>query len=516
MSDNSKPSNAQTNNTIATENQIAPSFTQIIRNKQGHDTGEAQEAGSFDASQVELIDRIVLKITKDWVRRDKRYFRVSDTSEGYALDDVKHVLATTIPEAFRGEDITEDIIREAFRIAMVEKHSDPSRKVPTWSGKSECRPGLFDSVVFDDGFGTVNTWICPAYRLIAESEASTRLFDLFLERTLPEEQDRFLFKNWLAWVLQNEARKPGWAIILYSRSKGTGKSTLIALLDQLFGDHNSFNCKSVDDVTGRFAAPIFEKKFISIEEVKLQQGTKNANAMKTFITESKVAVERKGLNMRQIQQCACFVMTTNHLPTWLEAGERRFLVIEMDHEGHSHGPKKEEFSKFISLFKQAYMSDERGLARLYNGLMKHKIPDSFNPFLLPFDQLNSPVMQLINSSSSEVQKDRLEELLNKENVRAISQDDLCRKAGTELRITDNRLKHLMHELGWRSEKKKWGGADYLRIIWLSPGCSMRNGKVRDSGQQPVQISDLTGFVQQDIEIISSATDQEPATNMEDY
>lgn len=414
--------------------------------------------------RAKLLDNIIKYISHNFLRRDGRYFLATDTSESYSASDIKHVLATTLPEKFASEHLSPDLIKEAYQTAIVAKHSDPERKVPVWNGKSECRPGQFGSFVFDQGFASINTWICPAYRLGQEVRPNTWHLDVFLARIMPHDQDRVLFKDWLAWCLQNETCKPGWAVFLYSSNKGTGKSTLIELVSQLFGEANSFNCKTVEDVTGRFAAPVFEKKLITIEEVKLQPGTRQANAMKTFITEKKVPVERKGMTMRQIEQSAVFMMTSNHFPSWIEEGERRFFVIEVDHSGHSHGEEREKFVRFIKLFKGIVLENEHALAAIYEGLMTHEVSPEFNPHSLPFERIDTPVMRKLQSASSEVLRDRLEEMLASEDIKAIPQEDLCRLASERIGLAPNRVRHLMFGLGWASEKRKWGGKDYNRTM----------------------------------------------------
>ncbi len=42
-------------------------------------------------------------------------------------------------------------------------------------------------------------------------------------------------------------------------------------------------------------------------------------------------------------------MTTNHLPTWLEEADRRFFILNFDHEGYNNGGK--DYEKFVGLVK---------------------------------------------------------------------------------------------------------------------------------------------------------------------
>lgn len=462
-----------------------------------------QNKNALTEEEVKLADDITLYISRTFLRRDKRYYRASDTSESYSLDDVQHVLVASLPKVFEGRGVNERVIRAAMKTALNDKHSDPQRKVPIFSGKSVCIPGAYNSVIFDEGFASRNTWISPAYRHLENVEPSTRMLDVFLKRTMPHEQDRELFKNWLAWCLQNEDQKPTWAIILFSNNKGTGKSTLIELVSKLFGEGNTFNCRTVDDVTGRFAAPVFEKKFIAVEEVKLPAGSMKANSMKTYITERKIAVERKGLNMQQIDQSAVFMFTTNHLPTWLEDGERRYMVIGMDHDGHAHGKHHSEFAKFIGLMKNEVFTNDQMIASIYRGLMEHSLPEDFDPFNLPFDKLTSPVMKQLQTASSEVQLDRLREMLQREVIKGISQEDLCKKLRDELNVSENRVKHMMLGLGWSSEAKKWGGVDYKRVIWTAPGVKLHRGSLTDKDGTSYQIGGGATMEPEAIEIIET-------------
>lgn len=481
--------------------QAGPQKIQILEEKETAPTARATHR-----SEAELLDAIIQYISITYVRKDNRYYLVSDPSEKYSSEDIVRSLVVSLPDIFATETLTQELIKRAMKRAFVEKHSDPSRTIPIWNGRSECRPGNHLGCIPNGGFVSINTWVCPDYRFEAMQNGSTRMLDVFLQRTVPHEVDQRFIKDWFAWVLQNEAEKPGWAPILYSRNKGTGKSTLVELLSELIGTCNTANCTSVDGVIGRFSGPIFEKKLISIEEVKLQQGSRAANAMKTFITEKALTVEKKGVDARQIQQCAAFIMTTNHLPTWIEEGERRYLVVEMDHDGHAHGTQRESFVKFIKLFKAKVLKDPKSLQRIYLGLLTHEVSPAFDPHSIPFELVDTPVMRKLQGAGSEVMQDRLAEMLTREDIKAIPEEDLCRKVGEDFQIAPNRLKHLMLELSWTREDKKWGGKDYTRKIWLAPEHTMHRGKVKDRTGQVAVISCL-GYVGRDeIEIIEN---QEP-------
>ena len=65
--------------------------------------------------------------------------------------------------------------------------------------------------------------------------------------------------NWLAWCLQNEGDKPGWAPFLYSSTKGSGKSTFAKIAGLLFGTQNTATENNINKLVSRFNAPILEQ-----------------------------------------------------------------------------------------------------------------------------------------------------------------------------------------------------------------------------------------------------------------
>lgn len=71
---------------------------------------------------------------------------------------------------------------------------------------------------------------------------------------------------------------------------------------------------------------------------------------------------------------------------------------------------------------------------------------------------------------------------------AIPQDVLIRVFVEDLKTNQNRIRHMMPELGWRSEHVKWGGVDYARAIWVHPDYQVAQGHVRgpDGYEQPIR------------------------------
>jgi hypothetical protein len=69
----------------------------------------------------------------------------------------------------------------------------------------------------------------------------------------------------------------------------------------LFGKKNSSTENSVEKLVSRFNAPVLEKKFVICEELQLSAGSKEANAVKTFITEEYAMTEHKKRDIHLIR-----------------------------------------------------------------------------------------------------------------------------------------------------------------------------------------------------------------------
>jgi hypothetical protein len=56
------------------------------------------------------------------------------------------------------------------------------------------------------------------------------------------------------------------------------------------------------------------------------------------------------------------MFTTNHIPLWLEQGDRRFYVIEVDHDGHRFGDRADAFGRLVGETLE-HLDDPANLAK---------------------------------------------------------------------------------------------------------------------------------------------------------
>ncbi|PJE34324.1 hypothetical protein CVM52_22880 [Pseudooceanicola lipolyticus] len=435
-------------------------------------------------------------LANTFVRRDGKFYSCDDTSASFSLSDLKRIALLRIRARFPHVELSDELWKDVIQFGVEKVHTDQKQSVQVWNGRVECHPTVPGKLVPRDGSVTVNAWSEPAYRRLGETEADFGMFTELLNRVFVQPADRERFADWLSWNLQNEGQKCGWVVLLFSRRKGTGKTTVSRLLAKLFGEENSLNLINSGKLTAKFNQTVMTKKFVVADEVQMRPGTEAANALKSLITEPTVAIEGKGKEVTSAPNVGTYFMTTNGYPHWIEEGDRRFLVVDANHEFHAMSPNAAEFQSFMAEIN-AWMNEPRNIARLYNALMVRKQANSFNPWSLGAESVTTPLMAQLHAASGEVLQQELEESIAAQGVFAIPQTTLRKWFAEKLKANPNRIPHFMHELGWHQEKAKWGGFDYARSIWVHPDYQVSGGRVRG----PDGYDELVSAVEEAVEII---------------
>jgi hypothetical protein len=337
-------------------------------------------------------------------------------------------------------------------------------------------PGNPNRLSFQRMAATINTWRNPSYRQLEGIAPALGPFEDFMKVTFTREDERGMLTDWLAWCLQNESDKPGWAPFLFSAEKGSGKSTFAKIAGLLFGDQNTATENNINKLVSRFNAPVLEKKLVICEELYLPPGSDKANAVKTFITEKDAVVEHKYQAVQQVQQVCCFVFITNHKPVWLEQGDRRFYVVHVDHDGHRFGTNGTKYaSQVAALF--AYLDEPKHVAALYKALMAHKVAEDFNPHSLEVVEKSTAVMREIQESSIDINRKAVEEYFEEHKIVAANMNGIKYLVEQRFATKTSALKHVLADLGWVSKDAKWGGKNYKRMLWLKPGYTLVGGVI---------------------------------------
>lgn len=443
------------------------------------DVSNRADLKDYMTDKLEPNEKDVTELTKaisSWfVRKDGKFYDVNRTGNKLSRPDIERMCILRLNQ--RQPQITSElVVKAALRRAIETRHNDPEQTIPVWNGEHVSAPGTMSKFVWNDGAVSINSWTSPGYRSARVNEADYGIFGQLFDAVFVNPPEKEMFLNWLAYGLQNEVDKPAWAPFLYSRTKGTGKSTVCSICTELFGRTNSVTSNGLDHLLSKFNQSTLMNKLVVLEELSLTTASAQANRLKMYITETEVLTERKGVDAELIRQACCFVFTSNHLPTWIEHDDRRFYVIDCDHSGHASGAQAKEFSSLVGRIKEQ-MRDPINIAKLYNALMARELPTDFDAQTLNIDEQATPLMRQIQGASAQTNVVLLEQELNEKAVNALPEGAVASFVQKVLSGNSNQTRHLMTELQWVRASVKWGGADYARMIWVRPGYLVERGKL---------------------------------------
>lgn len=454
----------------------------------------AKAVENYQPSEAEVAD-LARVVAKNFVRRDGKFYSVQNPKSPLNRKDVERISFHRFVDEQHGFVPNNKLLKLVFNRSIDELHLQRDQSIQTWLGNLHCGAGNPEKLLWHEGAVAINTWSVPEYRkrdgAFAEMGPVQDFLDLFFQN--PEEQEFFL--NWLAWCLQNEGDKPGWAPFFFSEKKGTGKSTLCKIVSKLFGEENTAVQNNVDKLTSRFNMTMLNSKLVISEELKLDPKDKaRGNALKTFITERDTISEIKGREAERVQQCCCFLFTTNHIPLWIEAEDRRYWVVQADHEGHASGPRATEFAQLVGNVR-AYIEFDEHLVGIYAALMSRKLPADFDAKTLNVVNSATQIMKVIQSGSAKITQEMLDENLNRRELNAIPQAKVVEIVTGELKQSPEATKHLLSELGWTKVMRKWGGIDYSRALWVRPGYVVEGGLITGPEGRSEKLADHVDLIE---------------------
>ena len=141
---------------------------------------------------------------------------------------------------------------------------------------------------------------------------------------LGNEEHTEWIKAWIANALQYPDVPAGVAIALTGR-QGAGKSFFAKLPLSLIPQHAVHTSSSLST---RFNYHLEHKVFVFADEAVFGGDRREAQHMKTFITEDRLSIERKGVDCREVKNVSHVILASNDdKPAFIEADDRRYAVF---------------------------------------------------------------------------------------------------------------------------------------------------------------------------------------------
>ena len=118
--------------------------------------------------------------------------------------------------------------------------------------------------------------------------------------------------NWLAHMVQKPWSKPEVAVAINSIQKGTGKSLLGDIMNEICGRHG-MRLTTSKQLLGTFTGHLSDKIFVNAEESCFVGDQKANDSLKSLITSNRQFVESKNKDGYEVDSFCRLYITSNHV-----------------------------------------------------------------------------------------------------------------------------------------------------------------------------------------------------------
>lgn len=229
---------------------------------------------------------------------------------------------------------------------------------------------------------TLNTWMESPVKPI---KGDCSLWLDYLDRVFqsdPTYRDWFL--AWAAYPLQNPGAKLHTAVVFWSETTATGKSTFGKIMSRIYG---ASNYAQLDESTlhNPFNFWANGRQFVMGEEIRGASSEKYADRLKAMITQQVVYVNIKNKAQFELRDCLNYYFTSNHPNAfYIDTNDRRFFVHNLGNRKYPADKYRDEFEPWLENggFEviRYYLENEIDLSRpIVGGDPETKNPHRFNP-----------------------------------------------------------------------------------------------------------------------------------------
>jgi len=192
---------------------------------------------------------------------------------------------------------------------------------------------------------TLNTWMESPVKPI---KGDCALFLDYLDRVFasdPTYRDWFL--AWAAYPLQFPGAKLHTAVVFWSETTATGKSTFGKIMSHIYG---ASNYAQLDESTlhNPFNFWANGRQFIMGEEIRGASSEKHADRLKAMITQQVVYVNIKNKAQFELRDCLNYYFTSNHPNAfYIDSNDRRFFVHNLGTQKYPADKYRDEFHPWL-------------------------------------------------------------------------------------------------------------------------------------------------------------------------
>lgn len=190
-----------------------------------------------------------------------------------------------------------------------------------------------------NGKAIINTYT-PSW--IKAKEGDITPFLEFMSYLIPDKKECELLKRWCATLIARPDIRMLYSVLLVSANTGTGKSTLLYVLENTVGPKNSV-FPTEKNILSEFNSWVSNVRFVGVHEIYAGSSFKMFNRLKDLITEPVISVRRLYRDSVTMSNWAHFAMCSNSIEALkIDPKDRRIFAPTVTEDRWSD----EKFTEF--------------------------------------------------------------------------------------------------------------------------------------------------------------------------
>lgn len=179
-----------------------------------------------------------------------------------------------------------------------------------------------------------NTWVASRIRAAENAHPDDWAFWVnFLQCLFPVEEERLEAMRWIATLIARPKVRMLYALLLYSKAQGVGKTTLCEVIRVLVGEHNSGSPSAHDIINSNFNGWLVRRRFIFVNEIYESGNLKAYDLLKTYITDGNIEANEKMIPQYAVANKTHYIFCSNsEAPLSVDAKDRRIFVPTVTEE----------------------------------------------------------------------------------------------------------------------------------------------------------------------------------------
>lgn len=195
--------------------------------------------------------------------------------------------------------------------------------------------------------------------------------------------------DWISHIIQFPDLKTKKCPIILSKGEGTGKSSLIRMLERMLGKEKVWEPQKPDrDVWGSFNGNLVGKTIVVLNEIGQFKTDTSLGEIKHHITEPKVSIRMMRTDAQEMSDYANYIATTNDESGGFKISEdtRRFWMLRVS-------DKRLGDTDYFNTFYD-YLKDDNCVKSLYEWFKKREITSNFDdPKATPITQYQRTIAE---------------------------------------------------------------------------------------------------------------------------